>query len=108
MDITKKEEVLNLFEREKPDWVVHTAALTDVDGCEKEKERAWAVNVEGSENIAEACREACAKLINISTDYVFNGKKGPILRPISLIPSTSTARPSGKRKKRCAGFARML
>ncbi|HIE05076.1 MAG TPA: dTDP-4-dehydrorhamnose reductase [Candidatus Latescibacteria bacterium] len=60
-----------------PDVVVHTAAWTDVDGCEKDRERAWMVNVEGTRHIAEACREFGAKVVYISTDYVFDGRYGP-------------------------------
>lgn len=60
----------------KPDWVVHTAAATDVDGCEREPGRAMAVNAEGTRRIAEACRRIEAGLLYLSTDYVFDGRKG--------------------------------
>lgn len=76
-DITKENEIAKLLKKEKPDCVIHTAALTDVDLCEREKELAWQVNVTGSENVAGACLAVGAKLINISTDYVFDGKSGP-------------------------------
>ena len=58
-----------------PDWVVHTAAVTDVDGCEREPERAMAVNAEGTRRVAEGCRRAGAGLVYLSTDYVFDGRK---------------------------------
>ena len=75
-DITEATEVSNLFSKLRPDIVIHTASETNVDRCETEKERAWKINVEGTRNIAEACRETGAKLVCISTDYVFDGEKG--------------------------------
>lgn len=60
----------------KPDIVVDTAALHNVDYCETHRDEAWMVNVEGTRNVADACREVGAKMISISTDYVFDGRKG--------------------------------
>jgi len=60
----------------KPDWVVHTAAATDVDGCEREAEQAMAVNAEGTRRVAEGCRRVGAGVLYVSTDYVFDGQKG--------------------------------
>lgn len=76
LDITNTIEVLNLFHKLKPDVAIHTASETNVDKCETEKDQAWEINVEGTRNIAEACQKSGAKLLYISTDYVFNGKKG--------------------------------
>jgi dTDP-4-dehydrorhamnose reductase len=59
-----------------PNWVAHAAAATDVDGCEREPERAMAVNAEGTRRVAEGCRRAGAGLVYLSTDYVFDGRKG--------------------------------
>jgi dTDP-4-dehydrorhamnose reductase len=75
LDITSTAEVLNLFHKLKPYAVIHAASETNVDRCETQKKHAWKINVEGTRNIAEACK-ASAKLIYISTDYVFDGKKG--------------------------------
>ncbi len=75
-DITDSESVRHLFLNLKPDAVIHTASETNVDRCETERERAWKINVQGTRNIAEACLETGAKLICISTDYVFDGEKG--------------------------------
>ena len=58
-----------------PDWVVHAAAATDVDGCEREPERAMVVNAEGTRLVAEGCRRAGSGLVYLSTDYVFDGRK---------------------------------
>ncbi|MEM2618786.1 MAG: dTDP-4-dehydrorhamnose reductase [Candidatus Hadarchaeales archaeon] len=76
MDITSKNEVLRIVSDFKPDVVVHTAAETDVDGCELNKGRAWQVNVGGTKNIAEACAKVGASLVYVSTDYVFDGEGG--------------------------------
>jgi len=76
INIANKEQVLGIFRKLQPDAVIHAAAETDVDKCETQKEHAWNVNVEGTRNVAEACDEVSAKLIHISTDYVFDGEKG--------------------------------
>lgn len=76
LDITNRKEVFNLFNRIKPDVAIHTAAETNVDKCETQKELAWKINVEGTKNVAEACSETNAKMVYISTDYVFDGEKG--------------------------------
>jgi dTDP-4-dehydrorhamnose reductase len=75
-DITDAEAIRLLFQKLKPDVVIHTASETNVDRCETERERAWRINVGGTMNIAEACAETRAKLVCISTDYVFDGEKG--------------------------------
>lgn len=73
-DITNKEETEKFILNYKPDVVVHCAAYTAVDLAEDEKEKCYAVNVEGTKNIAEACKKNDAKMVYISTDYVFDGK----------------------------------
>ena len=64
-------------ERWKPDVIINTAALTDVDKCEVEREEAWRSNVELVTLITEVARKIDARVIQISTDYVFDGKEGP-------------------------------
>jgi len=68
--------VLSTVEQINPNFVVHAAALTDVDLCEKDKNLAFNVNVLGTKNIVEACKKVNAHLVYISTDYVFSGEKG--------------------------------
>jgi dTDP-4-dehydrorhamnose reductase len=75
IDITKK-EIFIAIKKVKPEFVIHCAAFTDVDGCEIQKEKAWEVNVTGTENVAKACQKIGAKMIYVSTDFVFDGKKG--------------------------------
>jgi dTDP-4-dehydrorhamnose reductase len=76
VDITKKEQTLKSIVAIVPSVVVHTAAETDVDRCETERDLARRINVDGTANIAAACVRVGARLILISTDYVFDGRKG--------------------------------
>ncbi|MEM2117718.1 MAG: dTDP-4-dehydrorhamnose reductase [Candidatus Bathyarchaeia archaeon] len=76
LNITNLSETLTLFDKLRPNVVIHTASETNVDKCETEKEHAWRVNFEGTRNITLACARANAKLVYISTDYVFDGEKG--------------------------------
>lgn len=72
-DITDETAVLNYIKSYAPDVVVHCAAYTAVDRAEDEKEICYNVNVKGTEYIARACKEVDAKMVYISTDYVFEG-----------------------------------
>ena len=74
-DITDEKETLSVFLKIKPDLVIHTAAWTDVDGCELGKDKAYKINSEGTENVALGCKETGATIVYISTDFVFDGKK---------------------------------
>ncbi|MFH8119749.1 MAG: dTDP-4-dehydrorhamnose reductase [Candidatus Aenigmatarchaeota archaeon] len=76
MDVTSWDDVKKVFSKVRPDVVVHTAAMTNVDSCEIDKRKAWVINAAGTKNVAEACKEFDSKLIYISTDYVFDGEKG--------------------------------
>ena len=75
LDITDKDAVENVINSVKPDAVIHCAAWTAVDAAEEEKNKAkvFAINVDGTRNIAEACKKYDCKMLYISTDYVFNG-----------------------------------
>ncbi|MFT8350518.1 dTDP-4-dehydrorhamnose reductase [Clostridium saccharoperbutylacetonicum] len=74
MDITDRDAVREYVNKLKPDCVIHCAAYTAVDRAEDEEEMCTKVNVYGAENIAKACKEVNAKMIYISTDYVFGGQ----------------------------------
>lgn len=76
LDITEREAVNNLITKIKPDIVIHAAAITNVDLCEKQPIHAHQVNAEGTRNIAKASLNTKARLIYVSTDYVFHGEKG--------------------------------
>jgi dTDP-4-dehydrorhamnose reductase len=75
-DITKKDEVEKVLKEEKPDAVIHCAAWTNVDGAEDEENKALVrlINADGTRNIAEVCKDIDAKMLYISTDYVFDGQ----------------------------------
>ena len=72
-DIRDPQEVLAVVERTRPEWIVLAAAYTDVDGCESNRELAFAVNCAGAVNVAEAAKSAGSRLLFLSTDYVFDG-----------------------------------
>jgi dTDP-4-dehydrorhamnose reductase len=75
MDITDQGSVVQGLEAARPDLVVLSAAMTNVDQCEREPDKAYEVNMEGALNVAAACKAAGAKMAYVSTDYVFNGLK---------------------------------
>jgi dTDP-4-dehydrorhamnose reductase len=96
LDITNRSDVKNLVVYFNPDVIVNTAAYTNVDGCELNRELAWRVNVEGVRNLVHSARRVDAKLIHISTDYIFDGKNGPydenaIPNPINYYGRTKLA-----------------
>ena len=74
LDITNKEEVNDFFWQNAPDFCINAAAYTAVDFAETEVEKAFLVNADGTENLAEACAENNAQFIHVSTDYVFDGE----------------------------------
>jgi dTDP-4-dehydrorhamnose reductase len=76
MDITDEKSVHNVLHQERPEAVIHCAAWTAVDAAEEEENipKVMKVNVQGTENIAKVCKELDAKMIYISTDYVFDGQ----------------------------------
>jgi dTDP-4-dehydrorhamnose reductase len=75
LDITDRKSVKCLIDEIAPAWIINTAAYTDVDGCETNKEICWRVNVEGVENLVKSAKKFKAKFIHISSDYIFDGKK---------------------------------
>jgi len=76
IDITDSEKTYRELTKINPDIVIHTAAYTDVDGCETNRDLAFRVNALGTRNIALACQRFDTELLYISTDYVFDGEKG--------------------------------
>ncbi len=74
LDITDKNKTVSFITENNPDAVIHCAAYTAVDNAETEREKCRLINVDGTENIAYACRLCNAKLLYLSTDYVFGGK----------------------------------
>ena len=74
-DLRDRARVRDVIRDSRPDWVLLSAAYTDVDGCESNRDLAFAVNCEGAIHVAEAAREVGARLLFLSTDYVFDGSK---------------------------------
>lgn len=80
LDIQKKEDTLPKIEKLQPHLLIHLAAYTDVDACESDQEKAFSVNAEGTKHLALAALKCGAKMVYLSTDYVFDGnKKEPYL-----------------------------
>lgn len=77
MDITDRQQVLDVIGEVRPAVVIHGAAMTDVDKCELHKDACWAQNVQAVEYIIEACRATDAFLLHVSTDFIFDGTAGP-------------------------------
>jgi dTDP-4-dehydrorhamnose reductase len=75
-DIRNAQTVDSMIEACRPDVLVHCAAMTAVDECEKQPERAWGINAIGCANMASACNRYGIRLVSLSTDYVFSGNLG--------------------------------
>jgi dTDP-4-dehydrorhamnose reductase len=76
MDFTKEASIKAVFEKYRPDTVVHAGAMSKPDECELNKELTWKVNVTGTSNLLAAAAETSSHFLYISTDFVFDGKKG--------------------------------
>lgn len=76
MEITSLDSVAAVLKKLRPEVVINAVAYTDVDGCETNRDRAFQVNGEGVLNLARVTAEIGAKLVQVSTDYVFDGSKG--------------------------------
>ncbi len=93
MDISDVDAVRRVMESYKPDAVIHTAALTNVDACESRKAEAKLLNVDAVEFLVDACKTFNSHLVHLSTDFVFDGKDGPYIEtdqpnPLSYYAST--------------------
>jgi dTDP-4-dehydrorhamnose reductase len=89
MDITNKAEILAVFEKVRPEVVIHTAAMTNVDQCETDKENCWQQNVYAVDYLIEACKAQNSFLLHLSTDFIFDGAAGPydeagVANPVSF------------------------
>lgn len=86
LDITNKTEFEAIIKTHKPTIVIHGAAMTNVDACELNKEEAWTQNTIATKYIAESCRDNNAFLVHVSTDFIFDGKHGPLTEEAKPYP----------------------
>ncbi len=77
LDITDEKAVNNIIGKEKPDTIIHTAAMTNVDQCETEKEDCWKLNVDAVKFLIDASQAHNCHLVHLSTDFIFDGEAGP-------------------------------
>ncbi|MFN8633690.1 MAG: dTDP-4-dehydrorhamnose reductase [Chloroflexota bacterium] len=77
MDVTDAQDVRAALDAARPDVVIHAGAFTNVDAAERDRDLAWAINAEGTSNLAQACAERGIRLVYLSTEYVFDGTDGP-------------------------------
>ncbi len=77
LDVTNKSEVESSLAELKPDCIIHTAAMTNVDACESDKEVCIKLNVDAVKYLIEACEKDDIHLVHLSTDFIFDGEAGP-------------------------------
>lgn len=77
LDISDAESLRKIFEKYKPTEIINSAALTNVDKCEEDKELCWKLNVEAVQTMTDLCREFGTKMVHLSTDFIFDGEAGP-------------------------------
>ncbi len=86
LDVRDREKLLELFQKYRPDVVIHTASIGSVDYCETHKEETWDVNVTGTQNVIDFCEKFGAKLIFISSNAVYDGEKSPYTEEDKINP----------------------
>ncbi|MGZ5254513.1 MAG: SDR family oxidoreductase [Flavitalea sp.] len=96
LDITDGVAVRDVVVSHKPDLIIHAAAMTNVDQCEKDKQECYNVNVTATRFLVDAAKEVQSKIIYLSTDFVFDGMNGPykeedIMAPVNYYGSTKVA-----------------
>lgn len=78
LDVTDSQQTENVIGAFRPDVVIHTAAMTNVDQCETDREGCWLNNVTAVEYLVKACRQYNVHLVHVSTDFIFDGTVGPL------------------------------
>ena len=77
LDITNKQELAECLESHKPDYIINSAAMTNVDACESNVEFCYKINTEAVQNLVDYCKKSNCRLVHISTDFIFDGLDGP-------------------------------
>lgn len=78
LDVTIAGDLNNIVSETKPDVIIHTAAMTNVDQCELNQDECWKANVDAVDNIVQACTRHNVRLVHVSTDFIFDGSHGPL------------------------------
>ena len=78
LDITNETDVKSVIKKYLPDSIINTAAMTNVDPCETERELCWKMNVDSVKYLIDACKEHNCHLVHLSTDFIFDGEKGSL------------------------------
>jgi dTDP-4-dehydrorhamnose reductase len=114
MDITNAQQVAEVIAKVRPHAIIHTAAMTNVDQCEAEKELCWTMNVKAVEYLVESCEKQAIFFCHVSTDFVFDGANGPYNEDAQPSPvsyygwSKYAAEEVVKRSTCCWGIARTV
>ena len=96
-DIRDSKEVDEIVHRHSPEWIIHAAAYTDVDGCETNSQLAWDANCSGAVNVVRAASRSGARVLFLSTDYVFDGTKStPYTTTDARAPQTIYGKTKGE------------
>jgi len=98
IEISNMSSVKEAFSEYQPDVIVNTAAYVRVDDCETNQDKAFLVNALGARNVAVVCQETGAKLVHISTDYVFGGENKPHTTPYTEFDTPAPTNIYGKSK----------
>lgn len=106
MDVTDRENVIDIIGDYQPDTIIHTAAMTHVDECELNQEACHKANVDATGYLVEACETFQVHLVHLSTDFIFNGEEGPLDEdanpdPVNFYGKTKLASEELLRKSRC-------
>lgn len=106
LDITDAEQMNRLFQDFTPDVVVNCAAMTQVDECEEKRDLCWQINADAVENIARACKSIGSRLVQVSTDFVFDGEDGPYNEKARPLPLNyyGRSKQAGENAARIAGL----
>ncbi|MYC37409.1 MAG: SDR family oxidoreductase [Chloroflexi bacterium] len=105
VELTDASDLERLFSLSSPDVVVHLAAMADVGACEREPERAETVNVGATSAIAGLCQQYGARLVFVSTEYVFNGRRGFYREDEDANPTTTYGRTKWEAEREVARLA---
>ena len=106
LDITDTDQVARIFQDFTPDVVVNCAAMTQVDACHADRETCWRVNADAVGQLSKHCFASGSRLIQVSTDFVFDGMEGPYaesarMRPVNFYGKSKQA---GENEARGAGI----